>query len=69
MERWEIHHRSAILELYLASKSVTQAQRDFHRKFHLMYAPSRKSILRYAEAFREHGTVVDRPKTGVGRTA
>ena len=52
MERWEIKHRTFVVESNLATKSVTQTQRDFRKQFGFKEAPSRKTILHYFESFK-----------------
>lgn len=62
MERWELQHRAFAVEQFFISQSVIQTQRNFRRHFHTSSAPSRKSILRFVQAFRERGSVADKPR-------
>ena len=52
MERWEIKHRTFVVERYVATKPVTQTQRDFRKQFGFKEAPFRNTILHYFESFK-----------------
>ena len=60
MERWEIKHRTFVVERYVATKSVTQTQRDFRKQFGFKEAPFRNTILHYFESFKNYETVADK---------
>jgi hypothetical protein len=64
MERWQLQHRTFIVEQFFITNSVTQTQRNFRRRFLCKAVPSRNTILHYVQAFREQGSVGDKPRLG-----
>ena len=67
MERWNLQQRAFVVELFFATNSVIQTQRHFRRRFDTTLSPSRKAILRYVTAFRERGSVGDKPHPKAAR--
>ena len=57
MNRWNVQERGKVVEFYLMSGSVVQAQRRFRRHYGRRDAPSRNAILLYVTRFRDIGTV------------
>lgn len=60
MEQWSVAQRTKIVELYFTTGSIVLAQRAFKRELRMRVAPSKSSILRYVERFREEGCVTPR---------
>ncbi|KAK8372042.1 hypothetical protein O3P69_011893 [Scylla paramamosain] len=57
--RYSVQERIKIVEVYFATKSVVQTQRQFRRDFPGRNAPTRLTIRRLLDKFRETGSVQD----------
>ena len=66
--RYSVQERIKIMEAYLATKSLIQTQRQFRRDFPGRNAPTRATILRILNKFRETGSVQDKNQGHSGRT-
>ena len=62
---WSNAERAKIVELYLQSASIVQAQRDFKSYFKVKRSPSAREIRNYVKKFRE--TASAQPSTSSGR--
>ena len=65
--RYSVQEMIKIVEAYLATKSLIQTQRQFRRDFPGRNAPTRVTILRLLDKFRETGSVQDKNKGHSGR--
>ena len=65
--RYTVQERIKIVEAYFATKSVVLTQRQFRRDFPRKNPPSRLTIRRLLEKFRETGSVGDTNKGDSGR--
>ena len=63
--RYTVQERIKIVEAYFATKSVVLTQRQFRRDFSRKNSPSRLTIRRLIETFRETGSVGDKIKDTV----
>jgi hypothetical protein len=62
-----MQERGKIVEAYFATKSVVLTQRQFRRDFPGRNPPSKVTIRRFLEKFRETGSVGDKNKGHSGR--
>jgi hypothetical protein len=65
--RYTVEERLKIVEAYFATKSVVLTQRQFRRDFPGRNPPSKITIRRLLETFRETGSVGDTNKGDSGR--
>ena len=54
---YDKEHKTKTIEFLFASQSVTVTQRYFKRHFKSTKAPSRNTVLRLVDKFRNEGTV------------
>ena len=65
--QYSVQERIKIVEAYLATKSLIQTQRQFRRDFPGRNAPTRVTILRLLDEFRETKSVENKNKGHSGR--
>ena len=56
---WSIEEKTFCVETYFETKSFCAIQRRFRRKFQCRHYPGKRLIHRWAQKFREHGTVLN----------
>ena len=65
--RYSVQERIKVVEAYFATKSIVLTQRQFGRDFPGRNAPSRLTVRRLLDKFRETGSVGDKNKGHSGR--
>ena len=60
--RYSVQEGIKIVEAFFATKSLIQTQRQFRRDFPGRSAPTRVTILRLLNKFRETGSIQDKNK-------
>ena len=64
MERWGVRERVCAVELFIRTRSITEAQRGFRRERNQQEAPSPNAIRRWVRQWREEGSVTCKKPPG-----